>query len=422
MIIHQPEIIQQDEYSIVWARMEMAKGDVDLPEILWYRVPNRFAEFLTLQSDAFLVPGLLAGMFFGEDIEVRGVVSPRLAYNIEEYKFLVHFNNPDDMKPVGIKYNQLKPLNAEPKAVGTTFSGGVDSLFTVWQHLPQNQAIPGYQITHGLIIKGFNLVDRDKHIFDQRVDRYENALMEHNIQLVPIETNAVGIILPRMSFRKYYGPVLIGSALSLGKLFKRFYIPSSNDYWQLKIRVSSTSPLNDKFLSSDTLELIHHGAMYRRVEKTKMISGWKVAQENLTICSYAVMDGHLKNCSRCEKCVRTMLPIYALGRMDDFVTFLKPLKNNREGLWWARKFDPSKSYFTKEVFRFAKVHNKRLVFWIRAGVVLGYVRSWILNLIPGFVKQWFQRYGHFVDPLKEKDVFEDLDVIRTIQSKNLELD
>jgi hypothetical protein len=397
----------------------MAKGDENLPELLWYRVPNEFAKHLTLQSDAFLVPGLLAAGFFGEDVEVRGVVSPRLAYNIEEYKYLLQFDSPGEMKPFDIKYNHLESIQAEPRAVGTTFSGGVDSLFTVWKHLPQNQDILEFQITHGLIIKGFSLVNRDMKLFKQQTERLNNALMEHNIKLVTLETNMVSIILPRMNIRKYYGPVLIGSALSLGKLFCRFYIPSSNDYWQLKNRTSSTSPLSDKFLSSDTLDISHHGATYRRVDKIKAFSGWKVAQQNLTICSYAIMDGYLHNCSRCEKCIRTMLPIFALGNMVDFVTFSKPLKKTLDGLKWARKFDPSKAYFTEEVIEFARVHKKEMVFWIRVGILLGYIRSWVLKLIPGFVKKWLQPYGFFVDPLTEKDIFENFDVIQSILAKNL---
>jgi hypothetical protein len=114
-----------------------------------------------------------------------------------------------------------------------------------------------------------------------------------------------------------------------------------------------------------------------------------------------------------------MLPIFALGSMDDFVTFSKPMKNNLDGLKWARKFDPTKAYFTKEVIEFARVHKKGMVFWIRVGIILGYIRSWILKLIPGFVKKWLQPYGYFVDPLKEKDLFENSDVIQSILAKNL---
>jgi hypothetical protein len=73
---------------------------------------------LSLQSDAFLIPGLLASVHFQEDIEIRGTISPRLAQNLNEYQYLLNFRMPKDVSPVSIKYNYLKPLQAKPTAIG----------------------------------------------------------------------------------------------------------------------------------------------------------------------------------------------------------------------------------------------------------------------------------------------------------------
>ena len=115
MIIHQPETIEQDGYVIIWARLELKEPQENFPKYLWYRVPDQYASYLTLQSDAFLVPALLAGMHFGEDIDVRGTVSPKLAYNLEEYQFLLNLRMPNAVKPVSIKYAQLKQNETKPK-------------------------------------------------------------------------------------------------------------------------------------------------------------------------------------------------------------------------------------------------------------------------------------------------------------------
>src|SRR5512133_1750262 len=85
MIIHQPELLKQDDNTIVFSKIEMRHPSVNIPEYLWYKVPDHYAQYLSLQSDAFLIPGLLAGMHFQEDIVVRGAVSPRLAYHLDEY-------------------------------------------------------------------------------------------------------------------------------------------------------------------------------------------------------------------------------------------------------------------------------------------------------------------------------------------------
>ncbi|MBW8012838.1 MAG: hypothetical protein FVQ83_16600 [Chloroflexi bacterium] len=56
MIIHQPEIISQGGYTTVWAKVELEKKIENFPEHIWYRVPDQFGDYLSLQSDAFLVP------------------------------------------------------------------------------------------------------------------------------------------------------------------------------------------------------------------------------------------------------------------------------------------------------------------------------------------------------------------------------
>lgn len=416
MIIHQPETITQNDHTIIWTKIELKNHRENFPDILWCRIPSQFADGISLQSDAFLLPGLLAGMHFGEDIEVRGNVSPRLAYHLDEYQFLLHFRMPQDIRPVKVHYQNLKPLEADPRAVGSTFSGGVDSLFTLWKHLPENQPIAGYQVTHVLFINGFDILLKDKTTYGGLFDRYQRALSEFNIPLVPLQTNLVSVILPRLMYRLFYGPVLIGCAQVLAGLFKRFYVPSSRDYYQLKIRESSSTPLSDMLLSTETLDIVHHGATHRRVEKIEEISDWGFAQENMRVCQHSFLDGDFMNCSRCEKCVRTMIPIYALGAMDKFKTFSKPIRANQEGLWWARKYDLNKDY-VPEIIPFVKRHKPDLVPWLRFAAVIGTARFWFLRLIPGFIKNRLKRYGYFVDSLKEQYAFDDPDMIQIIRSK-----
>ena len=84
MIIHQPELITKDGYSILWSRVELTKENGYFPKFIWYRVPILYGKLFTTQSDTFLISGLLAGMYLGENIEVKGNVSPKLAYQLEE--------------------------------------------------------------------------------------------------------------------------------------------------------------------------------------------------------------------------------------------------------------------------------------------------------------------------------------------------
>jgi hypothetical protein len=418
MIIHYPEKVVKDGSTILWAKIEFEKKQDRLPEYLWYRIPNQFAEFLTLQSDAFLIPGLLAGMQVKESIAVRGPVSPRLAYDLEEYQYVLNLRMPEYIQPVEIKYNELKPLAVLPKGVGSLFSGGVDSLFALWKHLPQNQPNRDFQISSSLFIRGFDIGLNEENQYQILFSRYQKVLKGLNIDLIPLETNLVSIVFPRLKFNLLFGPILAGCIHALSGLFKRFYIPSSRAYTQFRLRYgpATSGPLTDRLLSSETLDMIHFGAAYSRVEKIREISDWAVAHQNLRVCTNSDFEQGYSNCSRCEKCIRTMLPIYALGKMDKFMTFEKPLENNYEGLWWARKFNPAPG-FVREIFPFAKKHKRDFVPWLRVAALLGYLRYWIVQIIPGFVKDLLRRFGYFEIVPMEKFVFEDEKVIKLIEEK-----
>lgn len=416
MIIHQPEMLKQNDQTIVFSKIEMRHHPINFPEYLWYKVPDHYTQYLSLQSDAFLIPGILAGMHFQEAIEVRGVVSPRLAYHMDEYQYLLNFRMPEAVTQVEIKYDQLKPMAVKPTGIGTTFSGGVDSLFTLWKHISQNQPIPDYQITHALFILGFDIVNADKSRYQSLYSRYSSALQELKVGLIPMETNLVSLIMPRMRFVHFYGPVLIGSAHVFGNLFNKFFIPSSRDYEQLRSWTSTSDPTTDPLLSTNSLEIIHHGAAYRRVEKIEALSDWELAHNHLRICQSHYLGENTNNCSHCEKCVRTMIPIYALGKMDKFRTFSSPFSSNHQLFRWARKFDPSKDY-VKEIFPFVRRINPILIKWLWGAALMGNLRYMLLKLIPKSIRKHIQRFGFFVDPLAEPNTFENSTISDFIHSR-----
>ena len=413
MIIHQPEIVKQDDHTIVFAKIEMRHPTKSLPEYLWYKVPSHYEQYLSLHSDAFLVPGLLAGMHFQEAIQVRGAISPRLAYHLDEYQSLLHFRMPKAVTPVDIKYDQLRTLQGNPTGIGTTFSGGVDSFFTILKHLPQNQPDPHYQITHALFLLGFDIVNADRRRYQSLYSRFHHALQEINIDLITLETNMTSLVIPRMDFNLLFGPVLVGAVHALGGLFQRFFVPGSIDYHQLKTWVCASDSTTDPLLSTEILDIIHFGATHKRVEKIKAICDWDLPQKHLRVCS-CTPDESL-NCSKCEKCVRTLIPLYALGKMKDFSTFKKPFSSNLDGLRWARKYNPA-SPFVKEIIPFIRKLKPDLVSWLKFASIIGSIRFILLSLIPRFFRKWLWRFGYFVDPQLQDYAFENLEISRFIKS------
>jgi hypothetical protein len=78
-----------------------------------------------------------------------------------------------------------------------------------------------------------------------------------------------------------------------------------------------THPLLDPLYSSSDLRIRHDGIELSRLEKTRLIAGWDVALQNLRVCNqYRQYRSGRLNCGRCEKCVRTMLGLLAVGALD----------------------------------------------------------------------------------------------------------
>jgi hypothetical protein len=67
-------------------------------------------------------------------------------------------------------------------------------------------------------------------------------------------------------------------------------------------------------LSTENVALAPTGAEFSRVEKTRRIAGQELVQRHLDVC---IMEAGL-NCSRCEKCLRTLLTLEILGHLNDY--------------------------------------------------------------------------------------------------------
>ncbi len=149
------------------------------------------------------------------------------------------------------------------------------------------------------------------------------------------------------------------------------------------------------------------------VKKIKEICDWVLPQKNLRVCS--CIHGESLNCSRCEKCVRTLIPLYALGKMKCFSTFEKPFTSNLDGIRWARKYNPT-SPFIKEIIPFVRKLKPDLVPWLIFASIIGSGRYLFLRLIPGFFRKRLQRFGYFVDPLLQDHAFDNVEVSRLIKA------
>src|SRR6185503_7279803 len=105
--------------------------------------------------------------------------------------------------------------------------------------------------------------------------------------------------------------------LMLRPMTGRVFIAATHTYAFL--RPWGSSPLLDPLWSTEATRFVHDGAEATRCEK---IMNWicrsELALENLRVC---LSNDDRYNCGRCEKCVRTMIPIYVAGCLEQCPVF-----------------------------------------------------------------------------------------------------
>jgi len=226
-----------------------------------------------------------------------------------------------------------------PNGVATAFSGGVDSFFTLNSHV-LHERIQNYRISHCLMINGFDFNNDDIEDctrFNRITQVYRPLLRELDVELLVTHTNITPFYAPSLRVWNVHGNAhaafLSASALVLGGLLRCLFIPSGRPYSQL-IPYGS-HPMLDNLLSTETMESRHDGAQSSRFQKETVLAQWPEVYPRLRVCNrrteFHSKTGTLKNCCRCEKCMRTMVGLELVGALNHFTSFPEGL--NRKYLW-----------------------------------------------------------------------------------------
>ena len=190
MIIHKPEIKQVKQEIHVSAKIELENKRIRVPEEMWFRFPESYKKFISNNSDGFVVSLLLVGMALKEDIEVKGNLSPQLLYNLKEYQKIFNSWCPKEFKLINIKAANLKIDKRNQKAICCAFSGGVDSFYTLWKHLPQNESIKEHQLSHAFFIHGFDIPLEDKTTYEIEERAYKKIMNRLGIKFLTTKINS----------------------------------------------------------------------------------------------------------------------------------------------------------------------------------------------------------------------------------------
>ena len=148
----------------------------------------------------------------------------------------------------------------------------------------------------------------------------------------------------------------------------------------MNLMPAGTHPMADHLLSADRLEIVHHGAATRRIEKVAALIEWPETYHGLHVCMNMKEYDGVQNCCRCEKCLRTMTMLEVLGVYDKYTTFKKTF-SYADVLRWSRKYPVVPSY-GNEVLGVAINRRKDLVPLVGIVIMLGWIRYALLRFLP----------------------------------------
>jgi len=331
MKIYKPEIIENEENVKIQCYFEYLEGS----DYLWYSLDKKYSKYLVTEKlDGFLLGLLILAMKKREDIYLDWPVSEKLYFNLTNYYIKILSTTAEELQPVKIipsAFDKGDTYTCE-KAVGTGFSGGVDSFCTIYERLFKEDIPESFKITHFVFNNvgshgDFNM-DRAQELFNERYEMLKSFPEGIGKDFIKIDSNLSDIL--KIKFEPTHTPRNLSVILLLQKLFNKFYYASAYCYTDCCIKFdsgcSASDPITLSLLSTETLDFIPEGSQYTRVEKTEIISDFELAQRYLNVC---VNEG--ENCSVCFKCMRTILTLEILGKMEQFKKVF-----NFDKYYWAK--------------------------------------------------------------------------------------
>jgi hypothetical protein len=190
------------------------------------------------------------------------------------------------------------------------FSGGVDSFYSL---------LLGRHRTQYLVcVHGYDMSFRDSlrmRKFRPSLDAVAGAV---NRRAVVLRTNLrKHHLFASVPWERTHGGALAAIGHLLSQTIGSLVIPSSyplgdphplGSHWRI-----------DPWLSAENMKIIHDDAPAYRLQKLKAIDGETLVQQHLRVCweNQAVWG----NCSRCDKCVLTMIVLAMHGQLQHFRGF-----------------------------------------------------------------------------------------------------
>lgn len=288
-------------------------------EEIWYGVDKEYGKYLCYErADAFLLAFLPYAMAFKHDIKIDGALSEKLYYQLKNHYIpsLAKFTNYYHSIRIKCKTLDSTSYSGAANGVATGFSGGVDSFYTVLKHLDSKEK--SYNLTHLTFFKvgatgSFGGKSAQK-TFEYRVSQFKKYADSKKLPFLTVDSNVSEHA--KMSYNYIHTFRSMSAVLALQKLLKVYYYSSTGTIGNFEFNVVDAANFDFFNLNNFAVEglaLYSVGLQCERLEKQDYIQNFTDTYEYLNVCNLKAY-----NCSRCEKCIRTMAGFHCLGSLDKY--------------------------------------------------------------------------------------------------------
>lgn len=278
---------------------------------------KQYERFIARDASPFLAAILLPCMKTGEDIFVEGTVSEKLLTNTRDImKLIVKWNV--GLKKIKIRVQDSTKDTFTPKYTASFFTAGVDSFYTYLK----NKNKKSTKISHLILVHGFDIPLSNPAFFKKVKATVEQVAKEEKVKAVILETNLGEMVEKKLIWDFAHGGALASIALMLRKNLKTVLVPGAvrND----QLFPYGTHPELDVLWSTEKMKVKSDGGEHDRVGKiTKVVSKSPIALKYLRVCTQNIKGKY--NCSRCFKCLMTMMYLEATGTLKNAKTFEKKI-------------------------------------------------------------------------------------------------
>lgn len=285
-------------------------------------------------SDCFLIGLLYTAMYAGCSLVLDGEVSEKLLFRTKKYLMpMLEAFFEGQIQSVDIRAASLRTgVYPNADAVGTGFSGGIDSFHTIREFYMDYEG-PAEDRINTLLF--FNVGSHGMGHDPKRLAWLENKFAERRkvlsryagdigLPFVVVNSNIHAFMqsghLQTCTLASLSAALFLGRKLrlyylaSLGITYHNMFYPGSQLY-----RDYDTEKIEDFLLPhacTESFSVLSGGSAYSRVQKIEAICSDPLVQQYLNVCGN--QKTVTSNCSVCFKCRRTLMALEILGELPHF--------------------------------------------------------------------------------------------------------